>query len=233
MEPEAIARSWAQSHEKSRVHLDTVGGQREHRGMTGQESLHRIELTVADITELRVTAVVNAANESLLGGGGVDGAIHRAAGPELLAHNKTLGGCRIGRAKVTPAFGLEASGVQHIIHTVGPVWGTDPHADGTEKLGYRLEDNQLGQCYQYCLDEAAKLKVRSVAFPGISSGAYGFPVERAAQIAVGHVRAFLLRSEFPKVVVFCCFNESDAAIYRKYLTPKDYTSSIQIGGGAG
>lgn len=202
-------------------------------GMTGQESLHRIELTVGDITQLPAAAIVNAANESLLGGGGVDGAIHRAAGPRLLAHNRGLGGCATGRAKVTPAFDLEARGVQHIIHTVGPVWGSDPLADGTEKLGYRLEDNLLGQCYQRCLDEAARLQVRSLAFPSISTGVYGFPIERAAQIAVGHVRAFLLRNAYPEVVVFCCFSQGDADVYTKYLTPRDYTSSIRIGGGPG
>jgi len=202
-------------------------------GMSVQASLHRIELTTGDITQLPAAAIVNAANESLLGGGGVDGAIHRAAGPQLLEHNRGLGGCRIGRAKVTPAFDLQSKGVQHIIHTVGPVWGTDPHADGTEKLGYRLEDNLLGQCYQHCLDAAAALEVRSLAFPSISTGAYGFPIERAAQIAVGHVRSFLLRSEFPQVVVFCCFSQQDADVYAKYLTPKDYTSSIHIGGGPG
>lgn len=195
--------------------------------------MQRIELTVGDITQLPVTAIVNAANQSLLGGGGVDGAIHRAAGPRLLEFNRGLGGCETGKAKAAPAFDLEARGVKHIIHTVGPVWGTDPNADGSEKLGYRLEDNQLSRCYQSALDVAAELEVRSLAFPSISTGVYGFPIERAAQIAVGHVRAYLSRSAHPEVVVFCCFSEADAEVYRRHLTPKDYTSSIQIGGGPG
>lgn len=199
--------------------------------MAPYDAMHRIELTVGDITRLPVAAIVNAANESLLGGGGVDGAIHAAAGPRLLEFNRTLGGCATGDAKVSPAFDLEAQGVKHIIHTVGPVWGTDPLADGTERLGYRLEDNQLGQSYQASLEAAAGLKAESLAFPAISTGVYGFPVDRATQIAVGHVRAFLGRSAFPKIVVFCCFSEADAAVYRKILTPKDITSSIKIGGG--
>ncbi|MCA9552451.1 MAG: macro domain-containing protein [Myxococcales bacterium] len=197
--------------------------------MSDALSYPRMELTVGDITQLKVEAIVNAANSSLLGGGGVDGAIHRAAGPRLLAHNRTLGGCPTGEARITPAFDLEARGVKHIIHTVGPVWGTDPRADGRERLGYRLEDNQLGQCYQACLELAAEHGARTLAFPGISTGVYGFPKERAAQIAVGHVRAFLARSPVPETVVFCCFSEEDAEIYRRFLTPKDYSQSIQIG----
>ena len=197
--------------------------------VSNREQSERIELTVGDITQLEVAAIVNAANTSLLGGGGVDGAIHRAAGPELLAHNRTLGGCRTGEAKITPAFALEARGIKHIIHAVGPVWGTDPNADGTESLGYRLEDNQLGQCYQYALDLARDHDCKSVAFPCISTGVYGFPQDRAAQIAIGHVRAFLSRHPIPHTVVFCCFSERDAEIYRKYLTPKDYSKPIQIG----
>lgn len=199
----------------------------------GQASLHRIELHVGDITQLPVSAIVNAANQSLLGGGGVDGAIHRAAGPRLLEHNRGLGGCKTGHSVVTPGFDLEARGIRHIVHTVGPVWGSDPLADGSEPVGYRLEDNQLGQCYQSALEAAAELEVKSLAFPSISTGVYGFPIERAAQIAVGHVRAFLNRSAHPEIVVFCCFSDADAEVYRRFLTPKDYTSSIKIGGGPG
>lgn len=193
------------------------------------EWLARVDVVVGDITELEVEAIVNAANESLLGGGGVDGAIHRAAGPRLLEHNRTLGGCPTGEAKITPAFDLVARGIRHIIHTVGPVWGTDPRADGTEPLGYRLEDNQLSQCYQASLELARDHGVRSIAFPAISTGVYGFPKARAAQIAVGHVRAFLGREATPERVVFCCFSEADAAHYRALVAPVDYASPIQIG----
>lgn len=193
------------------------------------EWLERVEVVVGDITRLEVDAIVNAANESLLGGGGVDGAIHAAAGPRLLEHNRTLGGCPTGQAKITPSFDLEARGIRFIIHTVGPVWGTDPRADGTEPLGYRLEDNQLSRCYQGCLELARDHEVASIAFPAISTGVYGFPKERAAKIAVGHVRAFLAREHTPARVVFCCFSEVDAKIYRGLVSPVDYESPIQIG----
>lgn len=193
------------------------------------EWLERVELVVGDITRLSVDAIVNAANESLLGGGGVDGAIHQAAGPQLLAHNRTLGGCATGKAKITPSFDLTKVGIRHIIHTVGPVWGTDPNADGTEKLGYRLEDNQLGECYQSCLELARDNGVTSVAFPSISTGVYRFPKERAAQIAIGHVRSFLGNNDAPNKVVFCCFSDADAEIYRPLLFPASYEDPIQIG----
>jgi O-acetyl-ADP-ribose deacetylase (regulator of RNase III) len=189
----------------------------------------RVEVAVGDITKLPVDAIVNAANNSLLGGGGVDGAIHRAAGPRLLQHNRTLGGCPTGEAKVSPAFDLEARGIKHVIHTVGPVWGADPHAEGHEPLGYRLEDNQLGSCYQRSLEMAEALGAKSVAFPCISTGVYGFPKERAARIAIGHVRAFLEQAELPDKVVFCCFAAEDAEIYRRLLIPTDYQKSIHVG----
>jgi O-acetyl-ADP-ribose deacetylase len=202
----------------------------EHWLITSMRSFgERVEVVVGDITKLKVDAVVNAANTSLLGGGGVDGAIHRAAGPGLLAHNRRLGGCPTGEAKITPAFDLEAHGIEHIIHTVGPVWGADPHAEGHEPLGYRLEDNQLGSCYQRSLEMAAAVKAKTVAFPCISTGVYGFPQERAARIAIGHVRAFLEQSELPDKVVFCCFLKQDAEIYQRLLIPTDYQKSIQIG----
>ncbi len=186
----------------------------------------RIEVVVGDLTTLHTQALVNAANESLLGGSGVDGAIHRAAGPRLRAHNRTLGGCSTGSAKLTPAFDLEAQGVKALIHTVGPVWGDDPLADGTEPLGYRLEDNQLGRCYASVLELVAAHGLLSVAFPAISTGVYGFPKDRAATIAIGHVRAFLLRSALPERVVFCCFSEEDAALYRAKLQPRDILRQI-------
>lgn len=196
----------------------------------GQPSLAgRIEVTVGDITKLAVEAIVNAANESLLGGGGVDGAIHRAAGPRLRTHNQTLGGCPTGQARITPAFDLEARGVRHLIHAVGPVWGADPLADGTEKLGNRLEDNQLGGCYQMVLELARDHGARTVAFPCISTGVYRFPAERAARIAVGHVRSFLERHEVPEVVIFCCFLEEDREIYERVLAPAGYDRPIKLG----
>jgi O-acetyl-ADP-ribose deacetylase len=189
----------------------------------------RIEVVVGDITGLEgIEALVNAANESLLGGSGVDGAIHRAAGPRLLAHNRTLGGCPTGSAKITPAFDLEARGVKRLIHCVGPVWGTDPLADGSEPLGYRLEDNQLSRCYSTALELAAEAQLKSIAFPAISTGVYGFPKERAATIAIGHVRAFLGRSALPERVTFCCFSEVDAEIYRRFLVPKDILRNIGV-----
>jgi O-acetyl-ADP-ribose deacetylase (regulator of RNase III) len=109
------------------------------------------------------------------------------------------------------------------------VWGSDPQADGSEPLGYRLEDNQLGSCYQRALEIASALEVKSIAFPCISTGVYGFPQERAARIAIGHVRAFLEQSELPERVVFCCFSNEDGETYRRLLIPTDYQKSIQIG----
>ncbi|MGF1509132.1 MAG: macro domain-containing protein [Myxococcota bacterium] len=188
----------------------------------------RIEIAVTDITTLSVDAIVNAANHSLLGGGGVDGAIHRAAGPRLRAHNATLNGCATGKSVVTPAFDLEARGIRHIIHTVGPVWGTDPHAEGDEELGYRLEDHQLARCYQSCLEAAEQLDVETLAFPAISTGVYGFPKVRAAKIALGHVRAALGRIQRPRIVVFACFSDQDAATYRELMG--EVAPLIQLGG---
>jgi len=175
--------------------------------------LERLTITVADITTLEVDAIVNAANRSLLGGGGVDGAIHRAAGPELKSHNQTLGGCETGLAVATPAFKLEAAGIRRIIHTVGPVWHGDPEA----KLGYTREDNLLAYCYQQCLAIARDEGLWSIAFPAISTGVYGFPKERAAKIALSHVLAFLKDHEMPEKVTFCCFAEPDAQVYRDAL----------------
>jgi O-acetyl-ADP-ribose deacetylase (regulator of RNase III) len=186
----------------------------------------RIEVFQGDITTLRVDAIVNAANESLLGGGGVDGAIHRAAGPRLKEHNRALGGCRTGDAKTTPAFDLEARGIRFIIHTVGPVWGSDPNATGDEKLGYRHEDILLAQCYVRCLEEAERHDCRSIAFPAISTGVYGFPKERATRIAVGHVQSFLGRASRPERVVFACFSQDDAEMYRRYVGADDL---VQLG----
>ncbi|MEM1023352.1 MAG: macro domain-containing protein [Myxococcota bacterium] len=189
--------------------------------------LVRIEVFTGDITTLEVDAIVNAANPQLNGGGGVDGAIHRAAGPALLARCLELGGCPTGEAKSTPAYELEPR-VKHIIHTVGPVWGSDPDADGSEPMGYRLEDNQLSRAYQSSLEEARRLGARSLAFPCISTGVYGFPKDRAATIAFGHVRRFLEKNETPGRVVLACFHPDDAQRYLGLLGRTELL--VEIGG---
>ena len=159
-----------------------------------------IELFRGDITTLGVDAIVNAANETLLGGGGVDGAIHRAAGPELLAECRTLGGCPTGEARITAGYRLPA---RHVIHTVGPVW----HGAGTE-------DALLAACYRNCFALAREYGLGSIAFPAISTGVYGFPPARAAGIAVAIARA---DGEGFARIVFACFDEATEALYRKEL----------------
>ncbi len=192
------------------------------------DAFERMSVVVGDITTLKVDAIVNAANSGLLGGGGVDGAIHRAAGPRLRAHNQTLGGCPTGDAKITPSFELQSNGVRYLIHTVGPIWNTDPRADGTEKIGYRQEDIDLARCYLACLDLAESHHVTSLAIPCISTGVYGFPKTRAAEIAVMHTKSRLERNEWPQKVVFCCFTEADAEAYRRLLIPRtDILTSIR------
>lgn len=157
-----------------------------------------VEVIVADICSLDVDAIVNAANSSLLGGGGVDGAIHRAAGPELVALCSTLGGCPTGEARITPGFGLPAT---QVIHTVGPFW----------QGGNQAEPSQLEACYRNSFDLAFESGVRTIAFPAISTGVYGYPPAAAASIAVAQMQLNLPRFER---VIACCFSESDAAIYR-------------------
>jgi O-acetyl-ADP-ribose deacetylase (regulator of RNase III) len=158
----------------------------------------RIDICVADITTLAVDAIVNAANTSLRGGGGVDGAIHRAAGPELLAECRTLGGCETGGAKITRGYRLPA---KHVIHAVGPVWSGSEHG----------EDELLASCYRTALKLAAAQKLSSIAFPAISTGVYRFPPERAARIAVGTVAAEIAHAPRGIArVVFCCFSPDSA-----------------------
>lgn len=158
----------------------------------------------ADITTLDVDAIVNAANSSLLGGGGVDGAIHRAAGPELLEECRTLHGCRTGEAKITKGYRLKA---RHVIHAVGPVW----HGGGSGESG------MLAACYRNSLQIAFDHRLRSIAFPCISTGVYRFPVGQAAAIAVETVRSFLAECAAPIDVTFCCFSGDDLTIYQKLL----------------
>ncbi|TVP42906.1 MAG: O-acetyl-ADP-ribose deacetylase [Halomonas sp.] len=158
----------------------------------------------ADITSLNVDAIVNAANTSLLGGGGVDGAIHRAAGPELLAACKQLNGCTTGDAKLTEGFKLPAS---YVIHTVGPVW----------QGGDQGEAALLASCYWRSLTLAASVSARSVAFPSISTGVYGYPIHQAAEIAVTTVNATLEDDSAVESVTFCCFSAADLAVYQACL----------------
>ncbi|HZK07774.1 MAG TPA: O-acetyl-ADP-ribose deacetylase [Bacteroidales bacterium] len=165
----------------------------------------RIELIKDDITTLDVDAIVNAANESLRGGGGVDGAIHRAAGRELLEACIELEGCDTGYAKITPGFRLPA---KYVIHTVGPVW----------RDGNRGEPELLRSCYVESLELANAEKCASVAFPNISTGIYRFPKEQAAAIAIETVRAYLEKEQFPEKVIFCCFDDENYEIYQELLS---------------
>ena len=163
----------------------------------------KIKLLMADITTLKVDAIVNAANSSLLGGGGVDGAIHKAAGPELLGECRQIGGCPVGEARITRGYRLPA---RFVIHTVGPVW----------RGGSEGEDQLLARCYQSCFALAEKCEIKSIAFPAISTGAYGFPIERACRIAIWEMRRNLEDKNAGDIIAVC-FNHRTFKCYQEAL----------------
>jgi len=172
-----------------------------------QDWRSRISIVKGDITQLAVDAIVNAANTSLLGGGGVDGAIHRAAGPELLQECRQLGGCPTGEARMTKGYRLRP---RYVIHTVGPVY----------RGGRSQEADLLHSCYHESLKLAAGTRFESIAFPCISTGVYGYPKAEACCIAVDSVSEWLSENEWPKSVIFCCYEKADAELYHRYLAKK-------------
>lgn len=163
-----------------------------------------IKLHKGDITQLDSDAIVNAANSSLLGGGGVDGAIHRAAGPQLLEECRKLKGCNTGDAKITEGYKLPAT---YVIHTVGPIW----------KGGQFNETELLEQCYTKSMEIANQKKLNSIAFPNISTGIYGFPKEKAAQIAIEAVKLYMMHNSYPQEVIFCVFDNENYQLYSQLL----------------
>jgi O-acetyl-ADP-ribose deacetylase len=165
------------------------------------------EIINGDITKLAVNAIVNAANTSLLGGGGVDGAIHRAAGPQLLAECRTLNGCKTGEAKITKGYNLPA---KYVIHTAGPVWHGGSHN----------EPELLKNCYKNSLELAVKNNLKSIAFPSISTGVYGYPINLASKIAMTTTSDFLKNDSIIEKVIFVCFGEADYLVYQKTLKEK-------------
>lgn len=172
--------------------------------MAARRFVPKMKVTRGDITRLKVEAIVNSAGKSLLGGGGVDGAIHAAAGPELLVECRTLGGCPTGEARLTGGYGLP---VRHVIHTVGPVWQGGGHD----------EVKLLASCYSECLKLAIANQVRTMAFPAISCGVYGYPADQAATVAVGIVRRFPYPTGTIERVYFCCFEDDTVAAYKQAL----------------
>jgi len=170
--------------------------------MGGDIMKQRIEIVEGDITKQQVDAIVNAANQSLLGGGGVDGAIHRAAGPELLEECRKIGGCPTGEARVTKGYKLPA---KWVIHTVGPIW----------RGGNNREDDLLASCYKNSLKAAVEIGAKTVAFPSISTGAYGFPLERATKIALNETKKFLENDNRIEKVVFVCFGKQALDTYKR------------------
>ena len=172
------------------------------RSAPAEVPLQRVEVIQGDITRQVVDAIVNAANESLLGGGGVDGAIHRAAGPQLLEECRSLKGCPTGESRITQGYRLSA---KWVIHTVGPIW----------RGGKNREKELLASCYRNCLELAATRQIQSIAFPSIGTGAYGFPMELAAEIAYSEMRSFLVKSDLIQKVVMVCFDRDSLQIHQQ------------------